>query len=135
MSSATTLTPHLFLLHKTNNFFHRRRRSGSRRPIVKQSRLHLVKSSSSLQEEIKVPQIVSIPKFAPAVQIPKFGDGAAETFEAVLRGNLRFPSKIFRSVSPEAKDLLRKMIYRDPSRRLSAEQVLMHPWIVNGGEM
>ena len=58
------------------------------------------------------------------MQIPKFGDGAAETFEAVLRGNLRFPSKIFRSVSPEAKDLLRKMIYRDPSRRLSAEQVL-----------
>ena len=55
---------------------------------------------------------------------PFYGDGAAETFEAVVRGNLRFPSKIFRSVSPEAKDLLRKMICRDASRRLSAEQVL-----------
>ncbi|XP_047956950.1 phosphoenolpyruvate carboxylase kinase 2-like [Salvia hispanica] len=66
---------------------------------------------------------------------PFYGDGAAETFEAVLRGNLRFPPKIFRSVSPEAKDLLRKMICRDPSRRLSAEQVLRHPWIINGGEM
>ncbi|GFQ01959.1 phosphoenolpyruvate carboxylase kinase 2 [Phtheirospermum japonicum] len=64
---------------------------------------------------------------------PFYGDGPAETFEAVLRSNLRFPTKIFRSVSPEAKDLLRKMICRDVSRRLSAEQVLRHPWIVNGG--
>ncbi|GER34915.1 calcium-dependent protein kinase family protein [Striga asiatica] len=65
---------------------------------------------------------------------PFYGDGPAETFEAVLRGNLRFPTKIFRSVSAEAKDLLRKMICRDVSRRLSAEQVLRHPWIVNGGD-
>ncbi|KAH6829523.1 phosphoenolpyruvate carboxylase kinase 1 [Perilla frutescens var. hirtella] len=65
---------------------------------------------------------------------PFYGDGPSETFEAVLRGNLRFPTKIFRSVSPEAKDLLRKMICRDVSRRLSAEQVLRYPWIINGGE-
>lgn len=55
---------------------------------------------------------------------PFYGDGPAETFQAVMRGNLRFPPKLFRSVSPEAKDLLRKMLCRDPSRRLSAEQVL-----------
>ncbi|KAL8539001.1 hypothetical protein ACS0TY_000850 [Phlomoides rotata] len=66
--------------------------------------------------------------------LPFYGDGAAETFEAVLRGNLRFPTKIFRSVSPEAKDLLKKMICRDISRRLSAEQVLRHPWMMNGVE-
>ncbi|KAH6762653.1 phosphoenolpyruvate carboxylase kinase 1 [Perilla frutescens var. hirtella] len=65
---------------------------------------------------------------------PFYGDGPAETFEAVLRRNLRFPTKIFRSVSPEAKDLLRKMICRDVHRRLSAEQVLRHPWMINGGE-
>ncbi|EYU19883.1 hypothetical protein ABFS82_06G078700 [Erythranthe guttata] len=65
---------------------------------------------------------------------PFYGDGPAETFEAVLRGNLRFPTKLFRSVSPEAKDLLRKMMCRDVSRRLSAEQVLRHPWMINGGE-
>ncbi|XP_051116064.1 phosphoenolpyruvate carboxylase kinase 2-like [Andrographis paniculata] len=65
---------------------------------------------------------------------PFIGDGPAETFESVLRANLRFPAKLFRSVSPEAKDLLRKMICRDVSRRFSAEQVLRHPWIINGGE-
>jgi calcium/calmodulin-dependent protein kinase I len=55
---------------------------------------------------------------------PFYGESVADIFEAVLRGNLRFPTRIFRSVSPEAKDLLRKMICRDVSRRLSAEQAL-----------
>lgn len=55
---------------------------------------------------------------------PFYGEGPAETFEAVLRRSLRFPTKIFRSVSAEAKDLLRKMICRDVQRRVSAEQVL-----------
>lgn len=55
---------------------------------------------------------------------PFYGESAAEIFEAVMRGNLRFPLKAFRSVSPAAKDLLRKMICRDASRRFSAEQAL-----------
>ena len=55
---------------------------------------------------------------------PFYGDSAAEIFEAVVRANLRFPSRIFRTVSPAAKDLLRKMISRDSSRRFSAEQAL-----------
>lgn len=55
---------------------------------------------------------------------PFYGDSAAEIFEAVIRGNLRFPTRVFRSVSSSAKDLMRKMICRDPSRRLSAEQAL-----------
>ncbi|XP_057961076.1 phosphoenolpyruvate carboxylase kinase 1-like [Malania oleifera] len=66
---------------------------------------------------------------------PFLGESAAETFEAVARGNLRFPTKIFRSVSPAAKDLLRKMICRDVSKRFSAEQVLRHPWTVSGGQI
>ncbi|KAL1546131.1 calcium/calmodulin-dependent protein kinase [Salvia divinorum] len=65
---------------------------------------------------------------------PFYGDGPVETFEAVLRERLRFPTKLFQSVSPEAKDLLRKMICKDVHRRFSAEQVLRHPWMVSGGE-
>ncbi|KAL7586386.1 hypothetical protein Lser_V15G35739 [Lactuca serriola] len=65
---------------------------------------------------------------------PFYGETPAETFEAVLRSNLRFPTRIFRSVSPEAKDLLRKMLCKDVSRRISAEQVSRHPWVVSGGE-
>ena len=55
---------------------------------------------------------------------PFHGDSAVEIFEAVIRGNLRFPIRVFQSVSPAAKDLLRRMLCKDVSRRLSAEQVL-----------
>ncbi|KAF4352409.1 hypothetical protein G4B88_018841 [Cannabis sativa] len=65
---------------------------------------------------------------------PFYGESVVETFDAVLRSNLRFPTKVFRSVSPAAKDLIRRMLCKDVSRRLSAEQVLRHPWITNGGE-
>lgn len=57
--------------------------------------------------------------------VPPFaGESPEEVFEAVMRGFLRFPTKIFHSVSAEAKDLMRKMMCKDPHKRLSAEQVL-----------
>ncbi|KAM0944951.1 putative protein kinase CAMK-CDPK family [Dioscorea sansibarensis] len=62
--------------------------------------------------------------------VPPFhGETVAEIFEAVRRANLRFPSRVFHKVSPAAKDLLRRMICKDVSRRFSAEQALRHPWI------
>ncbi|CAN0904653.1 Phosphoenolpyruvate carboxylase kinase 1 [Linum grandiflorum] len=60
---------------------------------------------------------------------PFYGETAVEIFDAVLRGNLRFPTMVFQSVSPGAKDLLRRMLCKDVSRRFSADQVLRHPWV------
>ncbi|KAG2573364.1 phosphoenolpyruvate carboxylase kinase 1-like [Panicum virgatum] len=65
--------------------------------------------------------------------LPFGGETPAEVFAAVLRGGLRFPPALFAGVSPAAKDLMRRMMCRDVSRRLSAEQVLRHPWIQSGG--
>lgn len=57
--------------------------------------------------------------------IPPFGgESAVQVFEQVLRGSLRFPPSLFRNISSNAKDLLRRMIHRDVSRRFSADQVL-----------
>uniref|UniRef100_A0A2N9GMY3 Protein kinase domain-containing protein n=1 Tax=Fagus sylvatica TaxID=28930 RepID=A0A2N9GMY3_FAGSY len=64
---------------------------------------------------------------------PFYGDSAVEIFDAVLRANLRFPARAFQSVSPAVKDLLRRMLCKDVSRRFSADQVLRHPWITSGG--
>ncbi|XP_062220660.1 phosphoenolpyruvate carboxylase kinase 2-like [Phragmites australis] len=65
--------------------------------------------------------------------VPFYGATAGEIFESVLHGNLRFPPRTFASVSPEAKDLMRRMLCKDVSRRFSAEQVLRHPWMVTRG--
>ncbi|KAM3388397.1 hypothetical protein ACQJBY_010897 [Aegilops geniculata] len=65
--------------------------------------------------------------------LPFSGETASDVFAAVLRGSPRFPPRLFAGVSPLAKDLMRRMMCRDVSRRFSAEQVLRHPWIVSGG--
>ncbi|KAL3828247.1 hypothetical protein ACJIZ3_017049 [Penstemon smallii] len=65
---------------------------------------------------------------------PFYRESAKDIFEAVLRANLRFPRSVFGSVSSEAKDLIRQMLCKDVSRRLSADQVLRHPWMKSGGE-
>lgn len=45
-------------------------------------------------------------------------------FEQVLRGELDFLSEPWPSVSESAKDLVRRMLARDPKKRLTAHQVL-----------
>ncbi|KAJ4825706.1 hypothetical protein Tsubulata_001202 [Turnera subulata] len=66
---------------------------------------------------------------------PFYGETAVEIFQAVLRGNLRFPARVFHKVSPAAKDLLKRMLCKDVSRRLSAEQVLRHPWVASASDL
>ncbi|KAK6933622.1 Protein kinase domain [Dillenia turbinata] len=50
-------------------------------------------------------------------------------FEQVLHGDLDFLSDPWPSISDSAKDLVRKMLVRDPRKRLTAHEVLCHPWI------
>ncbi|CAD5187142.1 unnamed protein product [Musa acuminata subsp. malaccensis] len=50
-------------------------------------------------------------------------------FEEVLHGSLDFQSDPWPSISESAKELVRKMLFRDPRRRLTAHQVLCHPWV------
>nr|QAA95896.1 phosphoenolpyruvate carboxylase kinase [Phalaenopsis aphrodite subsp. formosana] len=64
---------------------------------------------------------------------PFYGETVEEIFESVMRGNLRFPTRIFGGISSAAKDLMRRMICKDVSRRFSADQVLRHPWITSVG--
>lgn len=45
-------------------------------------------------------------------------------FEQVLHGDLDFSSEPWPSISESAKDIVRKMLVRDPRRRLTAHQVL-----------
>ncbi|KAJ0771339.1 putative protein kinase CAMK-CDPK family [Helianthus annuus] len=50
-------------------------------------------------------------------------------FEQILHGDLDFSSDPWPSISDGAKDLVRKMLVRDPKKRLTAHEVLCHPWV------
>lgn len=45
-------------------------------------------------------------------------------FEQVLQGDLVFSSDPWPSISEGAKDLVRRMLVRDPKKRLTAHEVL-----------
>ncbi|KAG5219189.1 calcium-dependent protein [Salix suchowensis] len=55
-------------------------------------------------------------------------------FEAVLEGNLDLQSPPWPDISSSAKDLIRKMLTRDPKSRITAAQALQHPWMRVGGD-
>eukprot|EP01018_Ginkgo_biloba_P015381 Gb_29448 [translate_table: standard] len=55
-------------------------------------------------------------------------------FDAILRGNVDFSSNPWPSISSGAKELVKKMLKQDRKERLTAEQVLNHPWIREDGE-
>ncbi|CAI0541319.1 unnamed protein product [Linum tenue] len=65
---------------------------------------------------------------------PFWAESEHGIFNAILRGHIDFTSDPWPSISPPAKDLVRKMLNSDPKQRLTASQVLMHPWIQEDGE-
>ncbi|CAL4896465.1 unnamed protein product [Urochloa decumbens] len=51
--------------------------------------------------------------------------------QAIIRSNIDFEREPWSKVSENAKDLVRKMLDPSPYSRLTAQQVLEHPWIQN----
>ncbi|KAK6144044.1 hypothetical protein DH2020_020864 [Rehmannia glutinosa] len=51
--------------------------------------------------------------------------------QAIIKSVIDFKRDPWPKISDNAKDLVRKMLDPDPSRRLTAHQVLEHPWLQN----
>ncbi|KAG2680999.1 hypothetical protein I3760_11G124400 [Carya illinoinensis] len=65
---------------------------------------------------------------------PFWGENEQAIFDAVLRGHIDFSSDPWPSISSSAKDLVKKMLREDPKERLSAVEVLYHPWMREDGD-
>ncbi|CAA7048293.1 unnamed protein product [Microthlaspi erraticum] len=50
-------------------------------------------------------------------------------FRAVLKTDPSFDQSPWPCLSSEAKDFVKRLLYKDPRRRMSASQALLHPWI------
>ena len=50
-----------------------------------------------------------------------------ETYRKIVNVDLKFPD----TLSNEAKDLITKLLRKEPTDRIPLEQVLNHPWIVH----
>lgn len=51
---------------------------------------------------------------------------AKQTYERIVKVDLKFPSH----VSMEARDLIKRMLRKDPSKRMPLGTVQSHPWII-----
>ncbi|XP_010536433.1 PREDICTED: calcium-dependent protein kinase 29 [Tarenaya hassleriana] len=60
---------------------------------------------------------------------PFWGETEKSIFEAILEGKLDLESSPWPSISEDAKDLIRKMLKRDPKKRITAAEALEHPWM------
>ncbi|GAA0156134.1 non-receptor serine/threonine protein kinase [Lithospermum erythrorhizon] len=64
---------------------------------------------------------------------PFYGETQEEIFKEILHGNVDFSSDPWPKISDSAKDLVRKMLVRDPKKRITAHEILCHPWVrING---
>ena len=61
---------------------------------------------------------------------PFNGNDDDEIFESIKKRKFVYPDAEWANISKEAKDLINKML-SEPLTRLTAEQVLVHPWLVN----
>lgn len=62
-------------------------------------------------------------------KVPFPGECNKEIIENVIKGEYHFQHDSFKSVSDEAKDMISKLLVKDPTKRFSAEQAYNHPWI------
>ncbi|GFY01455.1 hypothetical protein TNCV_850631 [Trichonephila clavipes] len=54
-------------------------------------------------------------------------------FECIQRGVYEYPEREWAFISEEAKSLIGHLLVKNASQRYSAETVLNHPWVANGG--
>ncbi|TMW64702.1 hypothetical protein Poli38472_011582 [Pythium oligandrum] len=59
---------------------------------------------------------------------PFYDENQVEEMRKILHGEFEFVAPYFDGVSSLAKDLIKRMLVVDASKRLSAEQVLKHAW-------
>ncbi|KAL9188089.1 hypothetical protein ACHAXT_006467 [Thalassiosira profunda] len=65
------------------------------------------------------------------VGYPPFnGASNEEIHRSVLGGRYRFHSEDWKDISPEARDFVKRLLQKDPRKRMTAEEALCHPWLV-----
>eukprot|EP01136_Pigoraptor_vietnamica_P021636 Opistho-1_new@71988 len=65
---------------------------------------------------------------------PFSGNDEEELLESIAKGKFNCLNSNYKALSEPAKDLIRNLLKLDPSKRLTATQVLDHPWVKEGAQ-
>ena len=61
--------------------------------------------------------------------VPFDGENDEEIWRKIINDEINYSSPKIKNLSPEAKDLLKKLLIKNPDKRLSASEALEHIWI------
>ncbi|KAI1279594.1 Serine/threonine-protein kinase 17A [Halotydeus destructor] len=61
---------------------------------------------------------------------PFGADNKQETFCNITNMKLEFPATLFSHISEEAVDFMKKLLVKEPKKRLNCEEALRHEWLV-----
>eukprot|EP01102_Stenamoeba_stenopodia_P014000 TRINITY_DN4611_c0_g1_i2.p1 TRINITY_DN4611_c0_g1~~TRINITY_DN4611_c0_g1_i2.p1 ORF type:complete len:339 (-),score=95.45 TRINITY_DN4611_c0_g1_i2:253-1269(-) len=64
---------------------------------------------------------------------PFFGDTSSELFKKIIDCNYDFDDPAWDNVSEPPKNLIRQLLVKDPSKRLTAKQMYDHDWVQGKG--
>lgn len=64
---------------------------------------------------------------------PFYEDDNAKLFEQIKNCEFEFPSPYWDNISDSAKELIRLLLVKEPEKRLTAEEIMAHPWIEADG--
>ncbi|KAL6065602.1 calcium calmodulin-dependent protein kinase type 1G [Balamuthia mandrillaris] len=60
---------------------------------------------------------------------PFYADSAPALFKKIMDVKYDFDDTVWDEISDSAKDLIRNLLVKDPTRRFTAKQCLEHPWV------
>lgn len=64
-------------------------------------------------------------------QFPFFGADDEEYYQHVLTQDLEFPEAEWASINPDAIDLIKGLLEKDPEKRMRPEEALRHKWLAD----
>ncbi|GAA5809353.1 hypothetical protein MFLAVUS_002761 [Mucor flavus] len=62
---------------------------------------------------------------------PFYGEDQNELFDCIMKGRYDFDDEYWGDISPEAKNLINRLLTYDPKERVTAEEALKDVWIVS----
>jgi len=60
---------------------------------------------------------------------PFYADSAPALFKKIMDVKYDFDDSVWDDISDSAKDLIRNLLVKDPTKRFTAKQCLQHPWV------
>ena len=64
--------------------------------------------------------------------LPFYAEIEEELFYKIKHDKIKFPKEYFGSISIECIDLIKKLLIKDPSKRISARNALKEPFFIGG---